>query len=206
MSGGADAESVESARRYAPLALPGVAKVAAETVAWNRVDLYVVPAGEELAGVSADLRTRLIAWFEDRRMIGTSIRIRDARPVEIEVGVEILVEHWADEDAVLRHVEAAVQNLYALENVNFGDSLFVSKVFEAAEAIEGVRAANVTTFGRLSELSLLPIEIAKREGRLQVKGFNRKSLYRLPPEGRISLSKFEVPTLGQLRVRLGRSG
>ena len=182
-----------------------MAKAAAETVAWNRVDLHIVPAGDVLSPVSSELRSRLIAWFEDRRMIGTSIRILDAEPAEIEVSIEILPEIWADPLAVQRDATAATRDLYALDAVEFGQSLFVSKIFEAVEALDGVRAVNVTRFGRTGARLTDRLSVGTRLGTIRPLGFERRDRWSLPPDGRISLTEFEVPVLAELTVTLGKN-
>src|SRR5206468_1758166 len=86
-AGGTDHESNEHAIRFGPLAfrsgqravtlsdyvtlayqVDGVAKVRARNQEWNQVDLFIAPQGTMCSPVPEDLRRRIIAYFEDRRM------------------------------------------------------------------------------------------------------------------------------------------
>lgn len=222
MSGGAPAESIDHAKRFAPLAfrsrdravtlrdhitlarqVPGVGKVTAVAQAWNRVDLYLAPAGDVLTPMSAELRGALHRYFEDRRMIGTSVRFHDAHPVPIELSVEVLAEPHADEAIVVQRVERAVRDLYAFAHAQFGQPLYISKVYEAVEAIDGVRATRVTRFGRLADILADPVLDLERRGRLRRSVLSKRPVVRLPTHGQIEVGPFELPVLQQLDVHLG---
>lgn len=222
MSGGSAAESIEHAREFAPLVfrsrdravtlrdhvvlarqVPGVAKVVARTVAWNRVDLHIAPAGPALTAMSPELRSDLIGWFEDRRMIGTAVRFHDADPVEIEVAVEILVEPHAEPAATRQLVERTIAGLYSFEHVGFAQTLYISKIYEAVEAIDSVRATRVVRFGRVDELSVDPIDIAIRFGRVRRRGQKATTVERLPTNGQIEIGATEIPVLSALSVSVG---
>jgi uncharacterized phage protein gp47/JayE len=244
--GGADPEPIERAVQFAPLAfrsgdravtlrdhvtlalgVPGVAKVRARTVSWNRVDLYVAPAGPAWAPVSDDLRARLLAHFEDRRMIGTSVRVHDATPVAVDVAVGVFAEPHHDAVAVRQRVEDAVRALLAYGTVDFGRPLYLSKVYEAVEAIDGVRAATVTRFRRQTQGSVVAASaVAVRKGRtpldrLDLTGVDlggdldpdevvrlvqRAVAAQVPPDGRVEIDEFEIPVLGDLAVTLSYEG
>ena len=111
-AGGTDAEAVDRAVRFGPLAFRSgdravtladyrslalqagsVAKVRARTTGWNRVDLYVAPEGDTFTPAPDELKRRLVAYFETRRMVGTSVFIRDPVPVPVDIWVEIVTEH-----------------------------------------------------------------------------------------------------------------
>lgn len=244
--GGADPEPIERAVQFAPLAfrsgdravtlrdhvtlalgVPGVAKVRARTVSWNRVDLYVAPAGPAWAPVSDDLRARLLAHFEDRRMIGTSVRVHDATPVTVDVAVGVFAEPHHDAVAVRQRVEDAVRALLAYRAVDFGRPLYLSKVYEAVEAIDGVRAATVTRFRRHAQPEVRPARtVVDRKGRtpldrLDLSGVDlggdldpgevvrlvqRAVAAQVPPDGRVEIDEFEIPVLGDLAVTLSYEG
>jgi hypothetical protein len=244
--GGADPEPIERAAQFAPLAfrsgdravtlrdhvtlalgVPGVAKVRARTVSWNRVDLYVAPAGPVWAPVSEDLRTRLLAHFEDRRMIGTSVRVHDATPVPIEVAVGVFPEAHHDAVAVRQKAEDAVRALLAYGAADFGRPLYLSKVYEAVEAIDGVRAATVTRFrrqasappvtllGTLTPRARTPLDKLDLSGVDLGPGLDPDEVVRLvrravvaqvPPDGRIEIDEFELPVAGDVEVALRYEG
>jgi hypothetical protein len=213
-SGGAEAETIEHAVRFGPLAFRsgeravteadfvalahragGVAKVRARSRGWNRIDLYVAPEGPVAAPAPDDLKRRLVAFFAERRMVGTEVFIKDPDVVEIDIAVAVLSEHNHDPAAVRARAEAAVRDLLAFANVDFARPLYLSKVYEAVEALPGVFAATVTRFRRrgvqpppLPQLEGLPEEVLR-----SLRG-------EIPPEGRIDIGEFELPAAGEVVV------
>jgi hypothetical protein len=164
-TGGAERETIEHAVQHAPtvfrslkravtgddyraLALDfrGVGKVRAEATSWNIVNLFVAPEGG--GHVSDVLRANLLAYFEDKRPITTVIEIEDVDYVKIYVTAEIGVKSYYDPDEVKEQVEQAGANLLAFDNVDFGQIIYLSKFYEAIEAIEGVSFVNITEFRR----------------------------------------------------------
>ncbi len=223
-AGGADEESVEHARRFAPLAYRasgravtlgdfaalahqagGVAKVRARSPGWNEVELFIAPEGSSCRPVPDELRTRLLSYFEDKRMVTTSIVIRDPYCVPIDVSMNVVAEHHYDLESVRARVESAVRGLVAFENVDFGHTLYLSKVYEAVEAIAGVHAVTVTHFRRqdagdeeLQEL-LAQFGVATVE---ELPDVVRRTIdVNIAPDGRILIDPFEIPTLGTLSVQ-----
>jgi hypothetical protein len=164
-TGGADRESIEHAVRHAPLVFRslrravtaddyrnlaldfrGVGKVRAEAESWNVVRLHVAPDGG--GHVSDVLRSNLIAYFEDKRPVTTVVEVDDVEYVEIFVTAEVGVRSYYAPEVVRDQVRAAGRDLLAFDNVDFGMTLYLSKFYEAIEAIPGVAFANVTEFRR----------------------------------------------------------
>ena len=224
--GGADAEPVERAVRFGPLAFRsgdravtlsdyvslalqagGVAKVRARTTGWNRVDLYVAPEGETCAAPTDELKRRLVSYFETRRMIGTSVHIQDPVCVPVEIAVELVTEHNFQPETVRQRAERAVAELLAFRNVDFGRPLYLSKVYEAVEAIEGVAAATVTRFRRRDQA---PPPALKRKVLLEAglgdvsELVDRAFRGEIAVEGRIDIGEFELPVTGSLSVTVSR--
>jgi hypothetical protein len=162
-SGGADRESIEHARQQAPQVfrslhravtaddyaalaenVPGVARAVAVAPAWNYVDLYVVASGG--LELTDDLRARLLQYFEERRMVTTLVSVRQPVFVSIDLTVEVGVEPIFYRVDVQQRVEEALADLFRIDVLDFGQTFYLSKVFEAVEAVEGVAFARVTTF------------------------------------------------------------
>jgi predicted phage baseplate assembly protein len=225
-AGGADAEPIERAVRFGPLAFRsgdravtlmdyraltlqagGVAKVHAQSTGWNRVDLYVAPEGSECVPSPPELKQRLVAYFEDRRMVGTSVRIMDPVCVPIDIAVEVVPENHHDPDAVRAQALAAVRAVIAFERVDFARPLYLSKVYEAVEALDGVRAATVTRFRRRDQA--VPLPFRARRGILAEAGLGaidalviRAYEGAIAVEGRIDIGEVELPTPGTIVVDL----
>jgi len=223
-AGGADEETIEHAKRFAPLAFRasgravtlgdfvalahqagGVAKVRARSQGWNQVELFVAPEGSSCRPVPDELRTRLLTYFEDKRMVTTIVTIRDPNCVPIDVSMNVVAEHHHDVEAVRAAVEAAVRGLLAFENVDFGHTLYLSKVYEAVEALAGVHAVTVTHFRRPDAGNEELQELLAQFGVATVgelpEVVRRTIDVNIAPDGRIVIDLFEIPTLGNLLVQ-----
>lgn len=227
-AGGADAESTEHAVRFGPLAFRsghravtlgdyvtlahlagGVAKARASNQGWNEVALYVAPEGSSWRPVPEDLKRRLLAFFEDKRMAGTFVRILDATPVPLDVAMEVLHEPSHRAETVRQAVESTVQGLLAYEGVDFGTPVYLSDLYSAVEAVPGVLAVTVTRFRRR--------DASNADLEAELKRLNMPPLAQLPevlrrslaldvaPEGRIDIGEFELPELGTLEVAVKAS-
>jgi uncharacterized phage protein gp47/JayE len=221
-AGGADAEPIERAVRFGPLAFRsgdravtlsdyvslafqagGVAKVRARSTGWNRVELYVAPEGEVCAPAPDDLKRRLVSFFEGRRMVGTSVRIEDPVLVPIDISVEIVVEHNYHAESVRQRAERAVASLLAFRNADFGKPLYLSKVYEAVEAIDGVLAATVTRFRRQDQAPprTLRRKVLLEAGLADVSDLVQRAYEgEIAVEGRIDVGEFEFPVPGTVSL------
>jgi predicted phage baseplate assembly protein len=210
--GGEEAESVEHAVAFGPLAfragrravtlsdfvsiahqVGGVAKVRARSRGWNQIDLFVAPSGTGCAPAPVELKQRLLAFFEDKRMVGTSVRVLDPTCVPIDVALSILVEHNFSPESVRAAVDRAVRDLFAFERVHFGRPLYLSKVYEAVEAVPGVQAATVTRFARSGR--------AEPDADAILRGEPRASAGRpVSAPGRLAIGEFELPFLARFSL------
>jgi hypothetical protein len=221
-AGGVDPESTDHAVNFGPLAFRsgyravtlndfvslaqkagGVAKVRARSLGWNLVELYVAPEGDALAPAPAPLKQRLVDFFEDKRMVGTFVQIKDALPVKIDIHVDIVVEHNFDPALVQDAASKAVHALVAFENVDFAQPLYVSKVYEAVESVPGVLAANVTRFRRADraaavsqQLKLIPASVIKAVPDL----LDRLLNVDVETDGRIEIGDQEIAVPGAIDV------
>jgi hypothetical protein len=118
------------------------------------------------------LRANLLAYFEDKRPVSTIIEIEDVDYVPIYVAASIGVKSYHPPDDVKEHVQQAVSALLAFENVTFRQTVYLSKFYEAIEAIEGVAFVNISEFRRENQPS----------------GF-------LVPSGKIELGAHEIPAV-----------
>jgi uncharacterized phage protein gp47/JayE len=164
-TGGADRESIDRAVKHAPtvfrslkravtaedyralaLDFKGVGKVRAEAAGWNTVKLFVAPAGG--GHVSDVLRANLLAYFEDKRPVTTLIEVEDVSYIKIYLTAEIGVKSYYPPAQVQEEVERAVRRLLAFDNVDFRMTLYLSKFYEAIEALEGIQYVNISEFRR----------------------------------------------------------
>ena len=118
-------------------------------VSWNYVDLIVVATGG--LDLNDQLRASLMQYFETRRLVTTVVSIREPVFVSVDLSVEIGVEPTFYAGDVQQRASEALQDLFAIDNADFGKPFYLSKVFEAVDGIDGVAYSNVTTFsGRRS--------------------------------------------------------
>ena len=132
---------------------------------------------------SPALLERIARLLQRYRRIGHDVQVVAARYVPIEIAMTICVEaHF-----LRGHVEAALLDIFRSglrsngepgffhpDNLTFGDSIYLSRLVAAAQAIEGVESVQVTKLERLFEapnyeieLSVLPIgrlEVARLDG------------------------------------------
>lgn len=187
-SGGADRESIDHAVKFTPTVFtsmnravtapdyeaqarlfPGVSKARAEATNWNVVRLYVAPTG---GGEPSDVLKRdLLAYFEDKRMLTSIVDIQSPSYVRLEIGVQVDVTAYFRQSDVATAAQNAVLALFDFESVDFSQILYLSKIYEALEALDGVASVFVQPFHRVGDAS--PV----------------------PSDGRIVLGQNEIPVL-----------
>jgi len=223
-AGGADHESLDHAVQFGPLAFRsgqravtlddyvalahqagGVAKVRARSRGWNQVELFIAPEGNTFRPVPEDLKRRLVAFFEDRRMAGTFVQIRDPAGVPIDLAMDVIVAPQYRADAVRQSCEASTRDLLAYQNVDFGQPLYLSDLYARLEAVPGVHAVTVTRFRRQDATSRNVEEELRRHNLpmlADLPEFLRRSIQLdVSAEGRIDVGAYEIPVMGQLDVR-----
>lgn len=223
-AGGTDRESIDHAVQFAPLAFRsgaravtlqdfvalahqagGVAKVLARPRSWNRVDLYIAPAGNTARVAPESLKQRLITYFEQKRMVGLFITIQDPIYVPIEIAVEVVVEQVYNVEQVRQSVESVLRQLLDFNQVDFGQALYLSKVYEAIEALAGVYAVTVTRFSRQdSDLAAFEQDLVRLAGLGATipESIRRAVRSGLNAEGRIDIDAVEIPVLGNVTVTI----
>lgn len=128
------------------LAHPGVGKVRVGTAGWNRVQLVVAPSGG--GDINDVLRADIVRHFEDKRPIGTRIDVVGAKYVPVFIAATVDVQPYFSSQRIAEQVRSALRNVLAFDRVDFGAVLYLSKLFEAIEEIDGVAGVNITEFSR----------------------------------------------------------
>jgi hypothetical protein len=158
-----------SAADYAALArsFPGIAKASA---AWIEQDLITLRAAPHpyvqltLAGsnqssiVGTALAAKLRRFLDNHRDPNVPLRIQDASPVFIEVAVTVDIDerspHQGTLDRVLATLNPGVNpdgsaGYFAFDNLQFGQSVFLSAVYAAVQAVPGVSDATIVALRRV---------------------------------------------------------
>jgi len=162
-TGGNDRESIEHSVTQAPmvfrslkravtsedyqalaLAVNGVSKVRAVASSWNAVTLYVAPTG---GGQLSDvLEANLLAFFEDKRPVTTKIEIADVDFVNVYVTAQVTIKSYYVRETVRKQAALAAGALLALDNVDFGQTLYLSRFYDVLTSIDGIESVNITEF------------------------------------------------------------
>ncbi len=227
-AGGADREDIAHAVSYGPLAFRsggravtltdyvalaqqagGVAKVRGGSPSGNVIELYVAPAGDSLQPVPESMRLSLLSYFEDKRMAGVTLTILDANPAPIDVTIEVTPDRRYQANAVQAGVVAAIQSLLAYANVDFGQTLYLSDFYKAAEAVPGVVATYISQLTREQPSPTYPAGEAAAVFVQAAPAFQAVVLsasaqtataFTIDGTGRIPIADFEIPVLGDLTV------
>jgi predicted phage baseplate assembly protein len=179
-TGGVDPESIEHVCRSAPFAFltqeravtlddygavarrnPGVQRGAARarwTGSWRTVFVSV----DRTCGcdVTPEFRQSMLAFLEPFRMAGQDLDVTNPQLVALEIEMHVCVA-----PAYFRsHVEAALlqvfgnqvlpdgrRGIFHPDNFTFGQPLYLSRLYAAAEGIEGVLSAQITVARRLDQ-------------------------------------------------------
>lgn len=149
------------------LAFPGVGKARAEALGINRVALYVAPRG---GGRMNDvLKADLLNYFEDRRLLSQTIEVEDVNYVPIYIAAEVGIEGYYAQEAVRDAIEEAVQNVLDFENVDFAETLYLSRLYQILESLEGVRYVGITEFQRKEDQTRDASAVDPIASRIQLK-------------------------------------
>lgn len=145
----------------------------------SRDDLVVLPGGG--AALVEELHRKLVAHLTGYKLAGYDLEVRAAQYVPLEIEVEICVTPGHFRGDVLEAVSKALGSgrqadgspgLFALANFTFGQPVYLSRLYAAVEAVEGVDSATVRVFKRYWESANGEIE-----------------------KGVIPMSAFEIPRL-----------
>lgn len=196
--GGVDAESLESVRQRAPVAFrtqeravtledyaavaqrhPGVLRAAATfrwTGSWRTVFLTV----ERLGGLEVDgaFKDEMRQFLERYRMAGQDVEIDGPRYVSLEIEMKVCLLpgfFWGDVEAALltvfsnRLLPDGRRGVFYPDNFTFGQTVYLSPLYAAAQAVPGVSFVEITTFQRWGLPSTVALNAEKLVlGRLEV--------------------------------------
>lgn len=179
--GGTDPESMAQVKQLAPAAMHATqyravteadyARVAAQhpevqkavatfrwTGSWHTVFCTVDPVGRN--DVPAALERRVKNWITSYTMSGYDLEIDPPTfvPLEVEIDVCVLPNHFRAhvEQALLAALSNRTQHdgtrgFFHPDNFTFGQPLYLSKLYAAIEAVEGIDSAVVKRFVRLTQ-------------------------------------------------------
>lgn len=145
------------------------------TGSWHTVFVAIHPVDAEhlvrLAGggaaLAADFAVQMIAYLRRFKLAGYDLTVRAAQYVPLEIAVRICIAPGHFRGDVLEEVARVLSNrsfadgtrgmFHPLE-LAFGEPVFLSRLYAAVEAVEGVDSATVTVFKRYWEIQRDQIE------------------------------------------------
>lgn len=155
---------------YAALALsyPGVAKASASWVtrdpvtlkalAHPYVQLIIATADEQPLATQPTFALKLRSFLDQRRDPNVPLRVTDFIPVYIAVNATVEIDDRFPRQATISKAQAALNpgaaadnsaGFFAFERLGFGESIHLSAVYAALQAVAGVKDARITTLRRL---------------------------------------------------------
>jgi Baseplate J-like protein len=169
-TGGSDPESTDSIRINAPLSIrsinravsiadyanlavqvTGVSKATASASVYSAVTLYVCPSGDP--GVGADNYTpspvfnntvnNVNLYLVNKAPANTTVVYQPPTYVGVYIMISITVSPQYSQSSVITSVTNAINSLFYIDNVTFGDTIAVSDVYNAISNVEGVAYKNI---------------------------------------------------------------
>ena len=152
--------------RRAAVLVPGVASAVATfrwTGSWHTVFVGIDPSDEANlvtdsrghASLEPDFRESVLDQLNRYRLAGYDLEVRPARYVPIDIELQICVRPGFFRGDVTRAVSEALsgstargRGLFDASRLTFAQPVYLSRVYEAVEAVEGVESAEVTVFHR----------------------------------------------------------
>jgi len=124
------------------------------------------------------LRAALEGALAERRVAGRDVRVEEARYAPLHLRLTVQVKPGAFARGVRQGVERALSGgaggFFGPGRFGFGDFVFLSDVYAAAAAVEGVQSVSVARFKRLGDrfadreaegfIPVDPLEIARLDG------------------------------------------
>ena len=186
-AGGIDPEDIAAARRDAPEAFRTQERAvtatdyaaaaerraevqrAAATFRWTGSWHTVFVSADRFGGAAVDahFEARLRRHLERFRMAGYDLEVDAARSVALDITLHLCVLPGYFRSEVLRAVQLELGAgvlpdgrlaVFHPDNFTFGQSVYLSRIVAAAQAVEGVEAVWVQKFERLGQPDTLPME------------------------------------------------
>jgi uncharacterized phage protein gp47/JayE len=173
---GTDKESIETAKVNGPASLrvlnryvtisdfeegvvidyPAIQQAKAINVG-GAVDLYVLPKEEDI--LSQAQKDELTALIDEKKVLFTTVAIKDPTYVTINVTIDVMVLDNFDKDFIRYTADNTVRDILAKENTTFGKPFTYSDLHVELRKILGV--TNVIISSPVSDVVIGETEIAK---------------------------------------------
>jgi predicted phage baseplate assembly protein len=218
-AGGIEPETIQEVRTRAPYAFrrqeravtpddyaevteraPQIEQAAA-TFRWTGSWHTVFVTADRVGGLDVDapFESELRAFIEPYRMAGYDLEVDGPRYVPLEIEMQVCVKP----DYFRSDVKAALLDLFSArvladgrrglfhpDAFSFGQPVYLSRLYAAAQVVPGVESVTITKFGRQGETSAEALEDARLDlGRLEIarldndRNFPERGVFRLQTGG-----------------------
>jgi hypothetical protein len=163
---------------------------AAATFRWTGSWRTVFVTADRLGGGAADptFKRELRACLDRYRMAGHDLEIDDPIPVALEIDMQVCVQPDYFAEAVRtalldlfsnRRLPDGRKGLFHQDNFSFGQSVYLSPLYAAAQAVAGVQSVKITKFQRRGLDSPSGIDEGRLDmGRLEIPRLDNDPNYR----------------------------
>jgi len=113
----------------------------------NIVRVYIWGSGDDntLLPPSDGLRASLKEYLDTKKMIGTEVLVVPGVNKEVDVNAALEFDDRFDTFQIIEQVEEAIDCVFQSADLQPGTPLYISKLYEAVESVQGVRSAYITT-------------------------------------------------------------
>lgn len=129
----------------------GVAKAAVDWDCGKTVDLYIAPEGGGLA--SETLRNDVLVWFDDKRMITTTVRVLAAGLAQVYIRANVTALSNYNNLTVRDTVKNRILEFLDEDNQEISGRVDLGDIYEIIETSEGVQVSEII------ELYVLPFAL-----------------------------------------------
>ncbi len=166
--GGADVETLREAKRRAPKTYslhnslvtandyshfassfvhPYYGKIAKAAVILetspndNIIDVYVLAEGSDglPASASVQLKEALGTAISNINVVTDQVRVKDGLIKPIDLKARIVIDRNTDARIIRNQVESEIKSFFNINNFELGEPLYISKIIEVIENIDGIR-------------------------------------------------------------------
>jgi len=104
----------------------------------RQIDLYIAPTGGGTA--STALKDDILDFFEDKKMVGTCIEIKDPTYAAVDLAGTTLIASNVNFQDTQDLVTLTIAEFFSLDGVfaDFGSDMYLGNLFAAIENIDGV--------------------------------------------------------------------
>lgn len=110
----------------------------------NLVELYVLVEGQDqLALPNAGLKKALATYISEYNVMTDTVQVLDGGIKAVDIDMVVVISKNTDATFVRNKVNAAIDGIFDINNIDMGQTLYLSSIIEAVMAIDGVKYINL---------------------------------------------------------------